>query len=155
MTPNLVPDYSNAANIMTMFAPGGSINSAVPTGHQLRPRHRPHQQSLLQARHLYGRAPRGRCPGGDALRCARRHRQPNDQRLYQHRPLITDGRIGGTVTKRRLDVYAATCQLIGCDQDDYRTFVLGQTLVGTVGVGTDYNDVYYFNGTANQRLRPA
>ncbi len=154
MTPNLVPDYSNAANIMTMFAPGGSINSAVPTwatncGPGIAPiSSRCYKQGTsMAAPHVAGALAvmRSAAPAATVSQMI--------SAFTSTGPLITDGRIGGTVTKRRLDVYAATCQLIGCDQDDYRTFVLGQTLVGTVGVGTDYTDVYYFNGTANQRLR--
>ncbi len=154
MAANLVPDYSNAANIMTLFAPGGLINSAVPTwatncGPGIAPvSSRCYKQGTsMAAPHVAGALAvmRSAAPAATVTQMI--------NALTSTGPFITDARPGGFVTKRRLDVYAATCQLVGCDQDDYRTFVLGQTLVGTVGVGTDYTDVYYFDGTANQRLR--
>jgi subtilisin len=154
MTPNLVGSYSNVATIMTMFAPGGSIQAAVPTwatncGPGIAPiSNRCYKQGTsMAAPHVAG--------GLAVMRSAAPSATVNQMisAFTSTGPIITDGRPGGFVSKRRLDVYAATCQLVGCDQDDFRTMVLGQNLVGTVGVGSDYTDVYYVNGTAGQRLR--
>jgi uncharacterized repeat protein (TIGR01451 family) len=154
MAADTVPSYSNAATIMTLFAPGGLIQSAIPTwgtncGPGVAPiGNRCYKQGTSMA------APQ--VAGGLAvLRSAAPNTTINQMisALTSTGPTITDQRPGGFVSKRRLDVYAATCQLVGCDQDDFRTMVLGQNLVGTVGAGSDYTDIYYFNGTAGQRLR--
>jgi uncharacterized repeat protein (TIGR01451 family) len=153
-TPDLVGDYSNAASIMTLWAPGGWIRSAVPTwatncGPGVAPtNNRCYKQGTsMAAPHVAGALAvmRSAVPNATVTQLI--------SALTSTGPSITDQRSGGFVTKRRLDVYAATCQLAGCDQDDFRTLTLNQTLNGSLGSGNDYTDVYYFNGTANQRLR--
>lgn len=154
MTPDLVANYSNAANIMTLFAPGGWIRSAVPTWTtSCSPGVAPNnnrcykQGTSMAAPHVAGAAAvmRSAVPSATVSQIV--------SALTSTGPAITDQRSGGFVTKRRLDVYAATCQLAGCDQDDFRLLTLNQSLSGSLGTGSDYSDVYYFNGTANQRLR--
>ncbi len=153
-TPDLVGDYSNAASIMTLWAPGGWIRAAVPTTTtSCSPGVAPtnnrcyKQGTSMAAPHVAGALAvmRSAVPNATANQLI--------SAMTSTGPTVTDQRPGGFISKRRLDVYAATCQLAGCDQDDFRTLTLGQSLNGTLGVGNDGYDVYYFNGTANQRLR--
>ncbi|HUM69189.1 MAG TPA: S8 family serine peptidase, partial [Chloroflexota bacterium] len=153
-TPDLVGDYSNAASIMTLWAPGGWIRAAVPTtATSCAPGVAPtnnrcyKQGTSMAAPHVAGALA--------VMRSAAPNATVNQliSAMTSTGPTVTDQRPGGFISKRRLDVYAATCQLVGCDQDDFRTLTLGQSLNGTLGVGNDAIDTYYFNGTANQRLR--
>lgn len=66
-------------------------------------------------------------------------------------PVISDQRPGGTISRRRLDVYGALCTVVACDPDDFRILALFSNLSGTISSG-DSQDIYYFYGTANQRI---
>lgn len=154
MTADRVADYSNAASIMTMYATGGWINAAVPTtttacwpGTAPTNNRCYKQGTSMAAPHVAGAIAVIRSAAANATVAQ------IISAFTSTGPSITDQRPGGFVTKRRLDVYAATCQFAGCDQDDFRTLTLNQSLNGSLGVGNDFNDIYYFQGTANQRLR--
>ena len=147
-----VADFSNMAGFMTLLAPGTPINAAVPG-------------TTTDCGN--GNAPvDGRCfKGGTSmaaphvagaiavLRAAKPSANVNElvSALTTSGPLVTDQRTGGAVTKRRLDVYEALCKLVACDQDDFRTLTLGASLQGTIS-GGENSDIYYFNGTAGQRI---
>lgn len=64
---------------------------------------------------------------------------------------VTDNRSGGSVTKPRIDLYAALCKEITCDNDDYPTLVIGQTRSATISPGSD-RDFFFYNGQAGDRL---
>jgi uncharacterized repeat protein (TIGR01451 family) len=148
-----VADFSNMAQGVTVLAPGTPIDAAVPT-------------STTTCDN--GSAPGdGRCfKGGTSMAAPHvagavavmKSAKPNASvneivaALTSHGPIITDQRPGGFVSKRRLDVYAAACQLAGnCDPDDFRSLTVGQARTGTI-TAPETDDAYFFEGNMGQRL---
>lgn len=138
-----VASFSNISPLTTLIAPGTPILAAVPTTYT--PIYQPKGGTSMAAPHVAG-----------AIATFKEGR-PNATvpqiitALTSTSPTITDQRSGGTVTKRRLNTWAALCNLITCDVDDFRTMSINQTLNGVISPAGDV-DHYYFFGTAGQRL---
>ncbi|MCJ7661847.1 MAG: S8 family serine peptidase [Anaerolineales bacterium] len=135
--------YSNIASFTTLLAPGSSIRSSVP-GSSTSPKNGTSQA----APHVAGAIA--------VLKEAKPNASVGEIRvmLTSSGPLISDNRSGGSVSKRRLDVYNALCLLVICDQDDFRLIVdingTG-TLAGNISLNNDKDHIYY-NGIAGNRV---
>ena len=64
---------------------------------------------------------------------------------------VTDNRTGGSITKQRINLYNALCNLITCDADDYRFVAINTTVNGTISPAND-RDHYFFQATSGSRL---
>ena len=147
-----VADFSNVGFSTTLLAPGVPIEAAVPTstidcGQGTAPTDSRCYKggTSMAAPHVAGAVA--------VLRAASPNATANQivGALTTTGPYVTDHRPGGTITKRRLDVYGALCTLVACDPDDFRILNLNATISGTITSG-DFQDIYYFNGIANQRI---
>jgi subtilisin len=147
-----VADFSNVGFSTTLLAPGLPIEAAVPTtatdcGQGTAPASSRCFKggTSMAAPHVAGAVA--------VLRSARPNATAQQivTALTTTGPLVTDQRPGGTITRRRLDVYGALCTLVACDPDDFRILALNTTLTGTIASG-DPQDIYYFNGTGDQRI---
>ncbi|MCB8969098.1 MAG: S8 family serine peptidase [Ardenticatenaceae bacterium] len=154
-TVDVVSSFSNISNLTTLIAPGRWIFSAVPTsattcGFGVTPTNNRCAKggTSMAAPHVAGTIAVLREASPNANVTTIRNALANTG------PQISDQRSGGFVTKRRLDVYAAMCQLITCESDEFQVLTLNQTRNGSLSIGNgDHFDVYYFNGAANQRVR--
>ncbi|RIK34117.1 MAG: hypothetical protein DCC55_33690 [Chloroflexi bacterium] len=136
--------FSDLSNRTYMLAPGVNIRSATLLDRS--PIYRVASGTSMAAPHVAGALA--------ALKDLRPLTRPVDiwATLRDTGRLVRDDRDGGTVSKRRLDVYATVCEFTGtCDEDDFRVVRLGETVFGTINPANDL-DYYYFNGTAGQRL---
>lgn len=134
-----VASYSNIASFTSLLATGSDIDAPVPaTGYDDK------NGTSMAAPHVAGAVA--------VLKQARSNATVNDivSALTGTGPLITDLRTGGTVTKRRLDVYAALCALITCDSDDYRYLFIPQTLNGNISPANDRDHYFIFAGAGTQ-----
>ncbi|RIK33174.1 MAG: hypothetical protein DCC55_35470 [Chloroflexi bacterium] len=142
-----VATYSNASNSMTLWAPGSNIFAAIPVNFAVdaASAYQPKNGTSMAAPHVAGSVAilKQVSPNATVAQVI--------SALTSNGPLVTDGRTGGFVTKRRLDLYGALCSFITCDNDDYRTIPLNQTLTGSINPAND-RDHYFFNGAAGQRL---
>jgi uncharacterized repeat protein (TIGR01451 family) len=135
-----VASFSNLSGITTVFAPGDNIYSAVPgTATQ------PKSGTSMSAPHVAGAIA--------VLKQINPAMSVNAlvSLLATNGPLVTDQRTGGFISKRRLDVYEAMCDLISCDSDDFRSLALNATLTGSIAAAAD-RDLYTFNGIAGNKL---
>jgi uncharacterized repeat protein (TIGR01451 family) len=135
-----VASFSNLSGITTLFAPGANINSTVPfnaSGSK--------SGTSMAAPHVAGAIAvlKQINPGLTVNTLV--------SLLATNGPLITDQRSGGFVSKRRLDVYEAMCDVISCDADDFRILTLNAALNGSISAATD-RDLYTFNGVAGNKL---
>lgn len=137
---DLVADYSNLASFTTLLAPGSDIYAPVPGN-----TYGSKNGTSMAAPHVAGALA--------ILKQAKPSATVSEiiTRLTTTGPSITDQRSGGSVTKRRLDVWLALCGFITCDVDDFRVIQLNQTLTGNISPATDI-DNYYFSGQAGNKL---
>lgn len=137
---NQVAGYSNLASFTTLHAPGSDIRSAV-----LFDSFAPKDGTSMAAPHVAGAIA--------VFKDARSNATVNEivNALTTTGPLISDQRSGGTVSKRRLDVYSALCALITCDNDDYRYLFLPQTVTGNISPAND-RDHYFLFATAGTQV---
>ncbi|MCB0108948.1 MAG: S8 family serine peptidase, partial [Caldilineaceae bacterium] len=136
---DLVASYSNLSNLTTLLAPGSDINSTVPSN-----QFDEKNGTSMAAPHVAGAIAvlKQALPTVSVtqLRSA----------LQSTGPLISDQRAGGTVSKRRLDVYSALCQLITCDSDDYRYLNIPQTVSGNINPANDRDHYFIYNVAGTQ-----
>lgn len=135
-----VAGYSNLASFTSLLATGSDIDAPVPaTGYDDK------DGTSMAAPHVAGAVA--------VLKQARSNATVNDivSALTGTGPLINDQRSNGTVTKRRLDVYAALCALITCDTDDYRYLFPPQTVNGNISSAND-RDHYFIYTTAGTQV---
>ncbi len=137
---DVVSSFSNAASFMTLWAPGESIQSAIP-GNALARKN----GTSMAAPHVAGAIAAIREAGpllsADQIVTALRTTGPS----------ITDRRSSGSVTKRRLDVIAALRSLGFNDLDDLRTLTFGATLNGAISPAGE-RDSYNFRASAGQKV---
>jgi uncharacterized repeat protein (TIGR01451 family) len=140
---NQLSDFSNVANYTTLLAPGSDIYSTFPTAYGVN--HATRSGTSMAAPHVAGALA--------LLRNARPQGTPDQltNALINTGTLVADNRPGGTVSKRAINVWAATCSLITCDADDFRTLPANSTLSGSINPFSDV-DHYYYHGQAGQRL---
>ncbi len=140
---DLVASFSNISAFTTLIAPGTPILAAVPQAYT--PIYQTKGGTSMAAPHVAGAI------------ATFKEAQPNAtvaqiiSALSSTGPAITDQRTGGSIARRRLSTWAALCQLITCDGDDFRTIGINQTLGGGIFPAGDVDHYYYF-GTAGQRL---
>lgn len=135
-----VASFSNVSTQTTLWAPGFDIAAAVPPNLTDEK-----NGTSMAAPHVAGAVAILKQVKTDATAAEMKTILANTG------PLITDQRSGGSWTKPRLDVYLALCGLVNCDNDDYRTLLLEQSLAGTISFVSD-RDHYFFNGTAGQQI---
>ncbi|MBW7883820.1 MAG: S8 family serine peptidase [Caldilineaceae bacterium] len=135
-----VASYSNLSSFTTLFAPGSDIYAPIPVDS-----YEPKNGTSMAAPHVAAAVAMLKQARPDATVAQMA------SVLAGTGPLISDQRSGGTISKRRLDVYSALCSLITCDGDDYRTLLINQSLGGTFSPGTD-RDHYFFNGASGNQL---
>ena len=134
-----IASFSNISSLTTLYAPGVDILSAVPeTGRGSA------NGTSMAAPHVAGAVAIFRQAKPSATVAEIRNL------LVTTGPTITDNRSGGSITKRRLDVYAGLCALIGCD-DDFRTLLSDQPLDGTISSSAD-RDHYVLSGVAGDQV---
>ena len=135
-----IASLSNISSITTLYAPGVDIISAVPdTGRES------FTGTSMAAPHVAGAVA--------IFKQAKPSTTVAEIRnvLVTTGPTITDNRSGGSITKRRLDVYAGLCALVGCDVDDFRTLLSNQPLDGTISSSAD-RDYYFLSGVAGDQV---
>jgi uncharacterized repeat protein (TIGR01451 family) len=135
-----VASYSNIASFTTLLATGSDIVAPV-----LFDNYDDKNGTSMAAPHVAGAVA--------VFKQARSNATVNDivSALTGTGPLISDQRSGGTVSKRRLDVYAALCALITCDSDDYRFLAIPQTVTGNINPAND-RDHYFIFGAAGLQV---
>ncbi|MBI5565884.1 MAG: S8 family serine peptidase [Chloroflexi bacterium] len=135
-----VASYSNLASFTTLLAPGSDIYAPVPGNN-----YDSKNGTSMAAPHVAGAVA--------ILKQAKPAATVSEiiTQLTTTGTFVTDQRSGGSVTKRRLDVWQAMCGFITCDIDDFRVIQLNQTLTGNINPATDI-DNYYFPGQAGNKL---
>ncbi len=135
-----VASYSNIASFTTLLATGSDIYAPV-----LFNNFDDKNGTSMSAPHVAGALA--------LFKQARSNATVNDivSALTGTGTLISDQRTGGTVSKRRLDVYSALCALITCDSDDYRYLFAPQTLFGNINPAND-RDHYFIFATAGTQI---
>lgn len=138
-----VSDFSNIASFTTLLAPGSNIFAPMPAGWPQT--HDSRSGTSMAAPHVAGSIA--------VLKSAQSTLTVPQisSHLVNGGILVTDQRPGGTITRRRLDVWGSICRIITCDVDDFRTMFTNQTLNGSINPSTDV-DHYYYSGQAGQRL---
>ena len=136
---NAIASFSDISSITTLYAPGVDITSAVPaTGRESK------NGTSMAAPHVAGAVAIFKQAKPSATVAEIRNL------LVTTGPTITDNRRDGSITKRRLDVYAGLCALVGCD-DDFRTLLFDQPLDGTISSSAD-RDHYVLSGVAGDQV---
>jgi uncharacterized repeat protein (TIGR01451 family) len=143
-----VTSFSNVSNVTSLFAPGKFIRAAVPgSAYGLK------DGTSMAAPHAAGAVAvlKEARPGNDVATA-----NAIKNALIGSGVNVPDNRAGGSITKPRLDVYAALCNpvILSCDSDDFRTILLNQTLSGSLPSTTD-RDIYIYNGVAGSKLTVA
>jgi uncharacterized repeat protein (TIGR01451 family) len=138
-----VSDFSNVSTLTTLLAPGSDIFAPMPTGWSQT--HASLSGTSMAAPHVAG-----------AIAILKDAQSTLTAAMIQSNlvtggVLVSDQRPGGTVTKRRLDVWGSVCRVITCDADDFRFIATNQTLNGTISLANDV-DHYYYSGQAGERL---
>jgi uncharacterized repeat protein (TIGR01451 family) len=142
-----VADFSNVNAFTTLWAPGFDIYAAIPPAFAVNA-DVPYQAkngTSMAAPHVAGAVAilKQVKPAATVAEISNLFTSTG--------PLVTDQRTGGSITKRRLDIYTALCVLITCDNDDYRTLLINQSLTGAINPAND-RDHYFFNGAAGNQV---
>ncbi|RIK30991.1 MAG: hypothetical protein DCC55_36945 [Chloroflexi bacterium] len=147
---DLMTNHTNISSFTTLLAPGVAIEAAIPASFATDPANPYGRRSgtSMAAPHVAG-----------AVAVLKQVQPGNNSNnvtsiasiLAASGPPIADWREGGSITKRRLDLYAAICRIVVCDSDDFRTLSLNQTLNGSISWFGD-RDHYSVYGTAGQRV---
>lgn len=137
---DVVSTFSNLNPLTTLLAPGGNINSTI-----FFDSFQPKSGTSMAAPHVAGAVAvlKQALPSASVTQIR--------NALSSTGPLIADTRAGGTVSKRRLNLYLALCALITCDSDDYRYLAIPQTVNGSVSQIND-RDHYFLYSTAGTRV---
>ncbi len=135
-----VASYSNLASFTTLLATGSDINAPV-----LFNNFDEKNGTSMSAPHVAGAIA--------LFKQARSNALVNDivSALTTTGSFVSDQRSGGTVSKRRLDIYSALCALITCDSDDFRYLFIPQTVSGNINPAND-RDHYFIFATAGTQV---
>lgn len=147
---DLMTNHTNISSFTTLLAPGVAIKAAIPVSFAADPSDPYERKSgtSMAAPHVAGAV------------AVLKQVQPGNTSgnvtsiasiLAASGPPIADWRGGGTITKRRLDLYAAICRIVVCDSDDFRRLFLEQTLNGSISWFGD-RDHYSIYATPGQRI---
>jgi uncharacterized repeat protein (TIGR01451 family) len=142
-----VASFSNVSAGTTLWAPGTDIYAAIPAAFAANPTtpYQAKQGTSMAAPHVAGAFAlfKQAKPSATVAEVV--------NLLTTTGPPVSDGRFGGSITKRRLDAYLVFCGLISCDADDYRFLTLGQSINGSISPAND-RDHYYLQANAGSQL---